>query len=243
MEFYTSIAPWYGDIFPFGPGQKRLVDSFLLNGTRDSVLDVGCATGELAIYLAGRAKEVFAIDLDPDLIAVARSKIAGQKGGNVHFSLGDMMKVDGYFPAETFRYAFCLGNTLAHLPSPDEATAFLRRVSRVLALGGQFVFQILNYERILSHAIRELPLIDNDRVTFERRYGPREDGRLDFLTALTVKATGKVIKNSIPLYPLTMAELKGCAARAGLTPLRWVGDFGGNDYTGESDLLIGVLEK
>jgi SAM-dependent methyltransferase len=43
----------------------------------DPVLDVGCGTGELAIYLAERGHQVVGIDASPTAIDKARSKAAG----------------------------------------------------------------------------------------------------------------------------------------------------------------------
>ncbi len=243
MAFYTSIAPYYDDIFPLSQGQKKLVESCSINRPAHSVLDVGCATGELALYLSDKAREVCAIDLDPELIAIAKAKVDALGIENVLLFVADMVQVKDYFPAGRFQYAFCLGNTLVHLNTPARVADFLRSLAEVLAPGGQFIFQILNYERIISRNIRELPLIDNERIAFERRYAPRADGRLDFMTRLKVKQSGVVIENSIPLYPLRMGELKTILEKSSFEPLEWLGSFDGTAYSEESDLLIGVLEK
>src|SRR5437763_1255862 len=39
-----------------------------------SVLDAGCGTGRVAIELARRGFDVVGVDLDPDMLAVARAK-------------------------------------------------------------------------------------------------------------------------------------------------------------------------
>ena len=87
MDFYTSIAPYYDDIFPY----DGIALDFILRSvkhaerghTSDAVLagwgrylDLGCATGSLALHSAPFFQSVDALDLDPELIKIARHKLA-----------------------------------------------------------------------------------------------------------------------------------------------------------------------
>jgi len=60
--------------------RKMTVDHALIQ-PGDSVLDVGCGTGEVALLAKTRKKagKVFGIDPAPEMIAVARSKAARRK--------------------------------------------------------------------------------------------------------------------------------------------------------------------
>jgi magnesium-protoporphyrin O-methyltransferase len=61
-----------------------------LSGLR--VLDAGCGTGALAIEAARRGAEVVAIDLSPNLVAVAEERMPAQLGtGRITFCSGDML--------------------------------------------------------------------------------------------------------------------------------------------------------
>jgi len=75
-EFYQSIADHYDDIFPLSNSLKKFLLSFGIT-KEDDILDVGCATGEIAVYLARHARTVTGIDLDPKLIEIAHSKNIG----------------------------------------------------------------------------------------------------------------------------------------------------------------------
>ncbi|MEO0729428.1 MAG: magnesium protoporphyrin IX methyltransferase [Pseudomonadota bacterium] len=61
-----------------------------LTGRR--ILDAGCGTGQLAIELAARGAEVIAIDLSPNLVAIARQRTdASVLRGSVAYLSGDML--------------------------------------------------------------------------------------------------------------------------------------------------------
>ncbi len=55
-------------------GLSRLIELSVEEG--DTVLDVGCGTGSATIMAAAKAKEVVGIDLSPDMIELAVTKVA-----------------------------------------------------------------------------------------------------------------------------------------------------------------------
>lgn len=99
-----------------------------------SVLDLGCGTGTLAI-MAKRAQpkaEVFGLDADPDMLKVARYK-STQQNAPVKFDVGFTNKLP--YPDASFDRVLS-SIMIHHLKTPDkELTA--REVYRVLKPGGQ----------------------------------------------------------------------------------------------------------
>jgi glycine/sarcosine N-methyltransferase len=242
-KFYQSIAKHYDDIFPLSDTLKRFLRSLGIR-KEDHILDAGCATGEVAIYLAQHAHTVTGFDLDPDLVEIARIKQGKVGVENVRFLIGDMNDLDSMFTAGQFKIVLCLGNTLVHLPSTDTINDFFRKVADILADGGLFIFQILNYEKILDQRTGELPLIDNEKITFERRYDHEmHKPLLAFNTRLTVKATSATIDNSIDLYPLQRGEIIRMPSKKLYRSVQFLGGFDGKVFSEEDDLLIGVLQK
>ena len=71
---YQGEAPW--DIGEPQPEIVRLAESGAIEG---KVLDIGCGTGENALYLAERGHEVWGIDFIATAIERARDK-AQQRG-------------------------------------------------------------------------------------------------------------------------------------------------------------------
>lgn len=66
---YTGVPNW--DI---GRPQRAFVSLAEAGVIRGPVLDVGCGTGELSLFLAGEGHDVLGIDLSPRAIAQAREK-------------------------------------------------------------------------------------------------------------------------------------------------------------------------
>jgi hypothetical protein len=98
--------------------------------------------------------------------------------------------------------------------------------------------QILNYDHVLDHDIRSLPLIENETLRFERSYAPvAESGLLGFKTVLTVKNGGRIVENEVPLLPVRKNELDAVMRGAGFRELEWFGDFHGNPL-GETSLPL-----
>ena len=60
-----------------------------LHGKR--VLDAGCGTGALALELANKGAHVTAVDLSPNLIELAKSRIPESERKNIEFYAGDML--------------------------------------------------------------------------------------------------------------------------------------------------------
>ena len=83
MDFFDSAyrgtPPW--DI---GRPQKEFVLLVRRGEITGSILDIGCGTGEHALFFAGEGYEVWGIDSAPMAIQKAREKAAG-RGLQVHF--------------------------------------------------------------------------------------------------------------------------------------------------------------
>src|SRR4051794_23763788 len=80
----AAVAPPW-DI---GRPQPAMVNVVASGQVRGRVLDAGCGTGELAMYVAALGHEVVGIDAAPTAIGRAREK-ALQRGASVQFEVGD----------------------------------------------------------------------------------------------------------------------------------------------------------
>lgn len=102
----------------------------------ETVLDVGCGTGTLALAMASRpdSGRVIGIDASGEMIDVARKK-AGKANGDVDFQVALIEQIP--FPDATFDLVTS-SLMLHHLPA-DLKRAGLAEVRRVLKPGGRFV--------------------------------------------------------------------------------------------------------
>ncbi|WP_158807563.1 magnesium protoporphyrin IX methyltransferase [Beijerinckia sp. L45] len=96
-----------------------------LSGAR--LLDAGCGTGALAVEAAKRGADVVAIDLSPNLVALARDRTPALPGsGRIDFRAGDMLDSS----LGRFDYAVAM-DSLIHYRAADMADAVARLASGV----------------------------------------------------------------------------------------------------------------
>lgn len=238
MAFYSSIAPWYDRIFPF---DQEIVPFLPLDRVPvdAAVLDIGCATGKLCGHLGKKGLKAVGIDLDPELIAIARTGAAKKAAGQDQFQILDMLGISQAFAPSTFHLVTCLGNTLVHVESPERLETMCCLVREVLHQDGFFVGQIINYDRILRHRCRGLPPIRNRYLTFERGYHhDPESGMIDFATRLSIKDPPQVLENHIPQLPITSAMLKSALIAAGFRQIEFFADYQKTPFHEEAYPLI-----
>ncbi len=88
-DAYKTTPPW--DVGRPQPAFVELVKAGELNS--GNVLDVGCGTGENALYLAEKGFAVIGVDLTNRAIAAARAKAAERKL-KVDFRKGNALSLD-----------------------------------------------------------------------------------------------------------------------------------------------------
>jgi SAM-dependent methyltransferase len=87
--YRSGTPPW--DIGRPQPAVIRLAEEGAIAG---SVIDVGCGTGENALFLADRGHEVTGLDASPTAIARAREKAAARRS-SATFLVADALELPG----------------------------------------------------------------------------------------------------------------------------------------------------
>jgi ubiquinone/menaquinone biosynthesis C-methylase UbiE len=134
-------APYYDftvNIVTFGKARvlRRLTVDQALIQSGDSVLDVGCGTGEVTLPAKIRAKDgkVYGIDPAPEMIAVARRKAAYKKL-DIDFRVGVIESLP--FPDASID-VITSSLMMHHLPEDLKARG-LAEIYRVLKPGGRLL--------------------------------------------------------------------------------------------------------
>ncbi len=125
---YEGTPPW--DI---GRPQKefiRLAEEGEISGR---VLDVGCGTGENALYLASLGFEVWGIDTAPSAIKKAKEK-AKKRGITVNFLVSDALKLQ----LLQVKFHTVIDCGLFHVFSDEERPIFAASLSSALYPGGKY---------------------------------------------------------------------------------------------------------
>jgi len=106
------------------------------------VLDLGCATGRVAIPLARDGHDVWALDRSTAMLDELRRRLAGDDPGvaaRVHPVRGDLAR---FGLARRFALVAVAMNTLQVLTEPEDRRAALRSVRDHLAHGGELIFDV-----------------------------------------------------------------------------------------------------
>ena len=112
----------------------------------DTVLDIACGTGSLAIELSKYAKTVVGIDISLEMLQVARAK--AKNIPNVRFIQANFRK---FQLDETFGIALCCFDSINYAQSLDDVIDMVCCVYRHLERHGLFIFDFVNekhFERI-----------------------------------------------------------------------------------------------
>ena len=223
-QFYNQIAEKYDFIFPLSPAHKTFFASELHGKT---ILDVGAATGNLTAYLSSQGYEVTAIDLSERLIAKAAEK-------GVTVQQLNMLAID---ELPMFDNIVCIGNTLPHLDSKTSVQLFLQKAYRKLTQGGKLVLQLVNFQKYFAQQqgdyLGNLPLIENDKVKFERYYYLNEEGKIRFKTILD-----DTIKNEELLQPIFADQLTEWLTQIGFQAINLYGNFKKDPFDKEKSMAL-----
>ncbi|NQU86080.1 MAG: class I SAM-dependent methyltransferase [Mariniphaga sp.] len=234
-RFYTSISENYSEIFPYKPMQLKFVKSEIGDLKYCTVLDIGCATGELAFQLANEGAEVIGIDLNEDLLSQAKLKI---DGSDLIFQKVDMLELENDFKPNQFDSVLCFGNTLVHLPSEYLIRKMLDGVFSILKTGGTFLLQILNYNYILGEQVSELPIIETGNIRFIRKYSFEDFPMIRFKTDLLIKKSDEIISNETMLLALKSTQLKSLLLESGFSDIEMYSNFKKESFGGQHLPLV-----
>jgi ubiquinone/menaquinone biosynthesis C-methylase UbiE len=137
-DAHDVLADWYvkqlAGLLESMPIERAVLDLFgeltLAAGVGNSVADVGCGTGRLIPYLAGRGLAPRGVDLSPGMVEVARRDHPG-----FGFEVADLRELP--FPDAGLAGVVCW-YSLIFLPPEARAGAF-GELARVVKPGGYFV--------------------------------------------------------------------------------------------------------
>ena len=239
MDSYHGIARHYDEIFPLTPAKLSFVRSLVGTGAKE-ILDIGCATGTLARTLAGYGHRVCGIDLDEEMIAIARERSATEDPAP-EFRVLNMLDLSRSFSPGSFDMILCLGNTLPHLAGREEIAAAVGDVFGLLTAGGSATFQIVNFHHFVG---AELPAIERGQLRFTRRYEQENgDPRIRFITSLETPEATAPTEDDALLYPLSLEELHGALRACGFTEPRDVAGYDSSPVADSSPGFICSAEK
>jgi cyclopropane fatty-acyl-phospholipid synthase-like methyltransferase len=128
-EMYKGVPPWEID----GP-QSEIVNLAEHGQIRSAVLDVGCGTGENALYLAGLGFEVLGIDIVSTAIEKALRK-AKERAWPAQFLVWDALNLQGL----QARFNTVIDSGFFHVLPEKKRPVFITSLASVLDFGGTYL--------------------------------------------------------------------------------------------------------
>ena len=226
MAFYTDFAGHYEQIFPYRAPTFAFLDRWL--PAQGQILDIGCGTGHYAGALAATDRDCLGIDIDPGMIAAAEAAHP-----TVRFRLLGMEEI-GLLMRNGFAGITCIGNVLPHL-ALEQLPRFVAAVRNRLRPGGIWIFQTVNFDRLLDRSSYRFPdiVLRRDRLKFTRRYEDITADSLRFVTRLLQFTTDEFLAENaverfsgeVVLHPRTREQYLTLHREAGFERLGHFADF------------------
>jgi ubiquinone/menaquinone biosynthesis C-methylase UbiE len=167
-------------------------------------LDVGCGTGENAIFLGDNGSDVIGIDFTPRAIEIAHVK-AFERDVDVEFLVGDVLELDYHFREAEFDAV--LDSGLFHTLTDEERLLYVEQIARVLRPRGSYF--------MLSFSVKQPGMTGPRRMSvreitesFQERFhlnyirdmiyesNMHDSGAKGYLTSATRLTTERRIKNA-----------------------------------------------
>jgi SAM-dependent methyltransferase len=164
---YQDIPPW--DIGAPQPAMAELLNKYPPTGP---ILDLGCGSGDLSIYLAGLGYQVTGIDFVEKAVSNAREKAATLPPEAVrllNFQVADAMK-----PSVLQRqFGAVVDSGFFHLFDPEQCDRLVEEVSRCLLPGGHYYLHEFDVEFPIANMPRKI-----NASELQERFAPEKGWRI-----------------------------------------------------------------
>ena len=222
----------------------------LAREARGPVLELGCGSGRVALYLAREGFETVGVDNSPEMLALAEKRLAlsPKLAGRVKFLAGDFrtLPLDRAFPLILLPF-----NTFSHLVDPADARMALGAIRGHLSAGGRVALELPNPVAALcadeTGILLERTFRDEERgVTIQQFSSLRVDRAAQCSSILwlydEIDPTGRVTRTTVPMtlryfFP---AEISLLFELEGLRATNFWGDYDRAPFEDNSPTLIAV---
>ncbi|MBU9721030.1 MULTISPECIES: class I SAM-dependent methyltransferase [Bacillaceae] len=247
MDFYTTLSTYYDDIFKLNKKAVSFIGKVMNDKQGQHILDLGAGTGEEAIAFARKGMNVVATDNNELMVKNMQQKASELSLSGIETLQLDMKDISLLPHTNSFDAIYCIGNTFVHLFNEIEMVKVLNDCYSRLKPGGNFIIQIVNYDRIIEENITELPKINNaDKGIEFQRFYEKIGENLSFKMKLSKKQeTGKTItfESKTKLLPIKMEDFHSILQKSNFTNWEFHGSYNFEKWSIDSPALIAVIKR
>ena len=227
MSLYSEFYKQYEEAFPL----REEVIGFLRNHfpkQGGAILDLGCGPGHYCGRFQQEGFSMMGIDLDEKMIEAARRKYP-----DARFEYMDMNGIETI--TAKFDTIYSIGNVVAHI-TPGQLHTLLPVISKLLHPGGYWIFQIVNWDYLLTLARYTFPVkpLAGETITFHREYENISEKHVLFRSCMK-SGDAFIFDEQTTLYPLRSSEYLKLHQKAGFHLAGIYADFKKSCYKKESD--------
>ena len=124
--------------------RAETIESLLTGDKIASILDIGCGDGSISLPLLSAERHVTLLDVSPNMLSSARSRVPESLIANVNLMGEDFLTAP--LAAGTYDVILCIG-VLAHVSSPGDV---IGKIATLLKPGGLLILQCTDF----SHFVR-----------------------------------------------------------------------------------------
>jgi len=208
-----------------------------LKTKNETIIELACGTGRLAIPLAKKGYVVYAIDIHEGMIQQAIEK-AKKENVDVHFTVQDCTQL--HLPI-TSNFIYMTGNAFQHFLSNESQNALFQSVKQHLHPGGEFLFDtrnpILSELSIVDEYEESLVTSKGEKLTIQHH--EEYDPITQILTCRSInKLEHSTFEDSIRIRYTYPMELKRLLEQNGFDLLYLYGSWNKSDFTKDSICMI-----
>ncbi len=196
------------------------------------IIDLACGTGNLAIELAELGHSVQGVDICPEMIEVAKTKMVSADSDPPRFEVADMASLR---IVDEFDCATCTFDALNYLLTTEQVRAMFHGVARLLAPRGLFVFDCVT-EQLFRHHHGDSFKRKLGGVSFSQKLRYDRARRI----ARTVFKFSDGVEETHLQRPYNLEEMSAILDETGFEIVKALSGFYNQPYTSESERLICV---
>lgn len=164
MTSYENFALVYDQLMKDAPYDEwtRFTNHFIKNKQINSVVDLGCGTGEVTLRLAKPNRRLFGVDLSADMLSIAEQK-AINMGKDVSWTKQDIRELDGFTDIDLC-VSYC--DVINYITTEEDIERVFENVYESLSYQGIFMFDVHSMAHVTRNLINQTFTYTSDDIAY-----------------------------------------------------------------------------